>query len=121
MSDRKVIMETYGIDYEDTMRRFMGNIDMYLKFLNKLPADDNMSRLGEAVSAGDLDRAFEAAHTLKGVSGNLGLKPLYEAVSQIVEPLRRKESRDDYPMLVQQVRTAMSNMLDMVEELNKTR
>ena len=28
----------------------------------------------------DLDGAFEAAHTLKGVAGNLGLTPLYRSV-----------------------------------------
>ena len=32
--------------------------------------------------------AFEAAHTLKGVTGNMGLTPLYDAVCTIVEPLR---------------------------------
>ena len=40
--------------------------------------------------------AFEAAHTLKGVTGNMGLTPLYDAVCTIVEPLRTGEDREDY-------------------------
>ena len=32
--------------------------------------------------------------TLKGVTGNLGLQPLYAAVCAIVEPLRSKEKAD---------------------------
>ena len=50
-----------------------------------------------------LRAAFEAAHTLKGVAGNLGLKPLYDAVCHIVEPLRRGEERDDYAVMYQTI------------------
>ena len=43
---------------------------------------------------GNLDDAFEHAHALKGVVGNLALTPLYETVSEITENLRAKVQTD---------------------------
>ena len=63
--------------------------------------DENMQKLGAALANRDYTAAFEAAHTLKGVVGNMGLTPLYEAVCVIVEPLRSRECRDDYAALYQ--------------------
>ena len=97
------LFEAYGADYQETMERFMGNETMYLRFLDMLFQDENLQKLGGALDAGDLSGAFEAAHTLKGVSSNLGLKPLYDAVCVIVEPLRSGERRDDYPAAYQAI------------------
>lgn len=95
--------EAYGGDYADTMARFMGNEAMYRKFLGMLFQDQNLQKLGDALEGGDMQAAFEAAHTLKGVVGNMGLTPLYEAVCAIVEPLRAKAG-GDYASLYQAVR-----------------
>lgn len=91
MREFKELFEAYGGNYQVTMARFMENESFYLKILPKLFQDTSIQRLGEALDEGDLNAAFEAAHTLKGVSANLGLTPLYEAVCAIVEPLRAGE------------------------------
>lgn len=98
MQGLKERFDDYGADYVETMRRFLGNEAMYLKFLKRLFQDDNLEKLGQALHNQDLTGAFEAAHTLKGVTGNLGLSRLYQAVCTIVEPLRRKEDRNYAPM-----------------------
>ena len=95
----------YGGDYSDTMRRFMGNEAMYLRFLDMLFEDESLQKLGEALKAGNTPDAFAAAHTLKGVAANMGLTPLYQAVCAIVEPLRAGEAREDYPALYQAIQT----------------
>lgn len=92
------VFEGYGGDYDATMARFMGNEKLYLKLLNMLFQDPNLQKLGDSIGAGDLAGAFEAAHTLKGVSANLGLTPFYQAVCVVVEPLRAKEQRDYAPL-----------------------
>lgn len=96
MGEFKEIFEAYGADYQTTMARFMGNEPMYLKFLDMLFRDDNLKKLGDALKQKDHEEAFAAAHTLKGVVGNMGLTPLYDAVCTLVEPLRAGEHRDDY-------------------------
>ncbi|BDF69187.1 hypothetical protein CE91St41_01680 [Oscillospiraceae bacterium] len=103
MQSFKDKFEAYGGDYEGTMARFMGNEAMYRKFLGMLFQDQNLQKLGDALEGGDMQAAFEAAHTLKGVVGNMGLTPLYQAVCAIVEPLRAKEGAD-YAALYRAVR-----------------
>ena len=97
--------DAYGADYTATMERFMGNETMYLRFLDMLFEDKSLQKLGDALKAGDLTEAFAAAHTLKGVAGNMGLAPLYQTICEIVEPLRIQEAQRDYPALYQAIRT----------------
>lgn len=77
-----------GVDVDEALERFMGNESLMLKFLLRFPADENFSRLRQAMAAGDAAGAFAAAHTLKGVAGNLSLKGLYQPLYPLVEDLR---------------------------------
>ena len=99
MPEFRELFEAYGGDYDTAMRRFMGNEGMYLKCFGMLFQDKNLEKLGKALSSGDLQAAFEAAHTLKGMAGNMGLEPFSEAVCAIMEPQRAKEEYGDYPAL----------------------
>lgn len=101
--DAKKILAACGGDYEGTMRRLMGNEMLFCRLLPKMFQDKNLQKLEEALTLGDLDAAFDAAHTLKGMSGNLGLASLYDAVCEIVEPLRRKDPEADYSALYQAI------------------
>ena len=112
------LFEEYGANYELTMNRFLHNEAMYLKLLNKLPADPNLQRLEKALECGDLSDAFEAAHTLKGVAGNLGLTPLFDAVSAIVEPLRAGKILD-YTELAQAVRQEFGRVEALLETVKR--
>lgn len=96
MRSNREVLEDYGVNYDFTMERFMGNEMLYVKILCKLGGDDNARKLNDAVAAGDMTEAFNAAHALKGVSANLGLTPLMDAVQNILEPLRKGEARSDY-------------------------
>ena len=71
MGGFREMFEAYGADYHSTMARFMGNEAMYMKFLDMLFKDDNLEKLGEALEKQDYEEAFSAAHTLKGVVGNM--------------------------------------------------
>ena len=75
--------------------------------------------LGAAIGSGDLDSAFEAAHTLKGVAGNLGLTSLFEAVRVIVEPLRAREERGDYAWLYTAIQAEYQKAEAFVEALKR--
>lgn len=111
------IFEAYGMDYFRTMERFMGNEKLYLKLLDMLFQDDNLKKLGDALNSGNMAGAFEAAHTLKGVSANMGLTALYNAVCALVEPLRRSEKSAEYPVLYQAVLTEFDRVDAMRKQL----
>ena len=70
------------------------------KYLRMFLEDENFKKLSEALPAGDVDAAFIAAHTLKGVCQNLGLDDLYDADVEVTEALRAKDikkARDLFP------------------------
>jgi HPt (histidine-containing phosphotransfer) domain-containing protein len=77
-----------GIDYDSGLARFAGKADLYEKFLKKFPADTTFTDLEKAMADGDTRAAFIAAHTLKGVTGNLSLNGLYTGILPLVEALR---------------------------------
>jgi len=117
MSEFKEIFEAYGADYETTMERFMGNEEMYRGFLDMMFKDESFHRLGDALDCGDLTAAFEAAHTFKGVAGNMGLTPLYDAVCVIVEPLRAGEQRGDYAALYEMIQSELKRVDELRQRL----
>ena len=84
----KQVLAQTGIDAESGIERFMGNEGLFEKFLRRFPADPSYSELVQALEAGETERAFEAAHTMKGVCGNLSMTRLYALVSEVVEQLR---------------------------------
>lgn len=87
-------LEESGADVEATLKRFMGKDSIYLKFLGKFPNDPNYANLGTNMESGDFEEAYKCAHALKGVVGNLGLTPIFETVSTLVEELRNKANAD---------------------------
>ena len=110
MGNFKSVFEAYGGDYDVTMSRFMGKETLYMKILGMMFQDENLKKLGTAIEENDLDAAFEAAHTLKGVAGNLGLTPFYDSVCRIVEPIRNREEREDYARMYQEIQDEFSRV-----------
>lgn len=87
-------LEESGADVDITLKRFMGNEAIYMKFILKFLEDKNYDMIMESLEKKDYAGAFAGAHSLKGVSGNLGLNPVYEASSQITELLRDKPAEE---------------------------
>ncbi|MEG1727607.1 MAG: Hpt domain-containing protein [Acidaminococcaceae bacterium] len=81
----------WGGEVEDALARFDGDEEMYVTCLHIFAKDENFALLGEQMAAGDYEAAFDSAHTLKGVSANLSLTPLYQVICLLVEALRHKE------------------------------
>lgn len=95
-------LKTFGADTSDGLKRCLDNEAFYLKLVSKALEDKNFDMLEEAVAAGDLDNAFEAAHSLKGVLGNLALTPIYKPVYDITELLRARTDTD-YTSLIREI------------------
>lgn len=77
-----------GIGVDEALGRFMNNEALFIRFLGKFADDRSHAGLKEALGQGDVKAAFEAAHTLKGVAGNLSLERLYRAAAAQTELLR---------------------------------
>ena len=84
-----------GVHVASALERFGGNEALFLKYVRRFPTEPSFQELQKAVAAGDRATARIACHTLKGVSGNLGFAPLYDACVRLMEALRREETVGD--------------------------
>ncbi len=87
-------MEENGADVETTLKRFMGNEKMYMKYIMKFLDDKNFDSIRENLKSQNYEAVFNAAHTLKGVTANLGLNPVNTAAAEISELLRGKAAAE---------------------------
>lgn len=92
----------YGANVDEGLSRCMNNESFYLRLVGTVQNEKGFDALAQAIDSGDLHAAFEAAHGLKGVLGNLSITPLYEPVSEITE-LLRNETQMDYTDIMQQI------------------
>lgn len=84
-------LEALGVNTEEALRRFSGNSALYLKMLGKLTATVNDLEVMPCIEKEDYETAVTNAHTLKGVTGNLSLTPLYNAYTDITNLLREQK------------------------------
>ena len=92
-------LKEYGADTDDGLSRCMSNEALYLRLVSTVPDQADFDKMKDFIAGGDLKSAFESAHALKGVLGNLSLTPLYEKVCEITELLRARTETDYSPLL----------------------
>lgn len=111
-------LRKWGCDVDGALERVVGDEELYRDCLQSIARDEAFFALGDALRAGDVGRAFDHAHTLKGVLANLGLTPLYDIVVCIVEPLRVKNAdgvMEEYEKLLaarQRLETMIKNYVN---------
>lgn len=76
-----------GGDYKEVIGR-IGNEILVERFLIKFLQDPSFVQLAKALEEKNVQSAFRAVHTLKGVCLNLGLTDLFEVSSALTEKLR---------------------------------
>jgi len=95
-----------GVDKEETLRRFSGNTELMERFIKKFPEDTTFNELQEALKAKNWTDIENTAHTLKGVSGNLGFHELYTLSAALVTAIREKNYTEADKLSPQTVDTA---------------
>ncbi len=113
-------LEENGADVDATLKRFMGNETLYMKFIMKFLDDKNFAGVKENLGKKDYEAAYVSAHTLKGVTANLGLDPVYKVVSQISDMLKGKSPEEvDHEKLKElsgQLEVEYSRFIRILEE-----
>lgn len=103
------IQECYqklGGDYAQVEKRLPG-IHLIRRFIAKFLDDGSYPELCRAMEQGQTEEVFRAAHTLKGVSANLGFDRLTASSGELTELLRGRT--DGIP-------TEAVPLLDMVRQ-----
>ncbi|MBR5337726.1 MAG: Hpt domain-containing protein [Lachnospiraceae bacterium] len=112
----RAMLESCGVNIKVTMERFMGKEELLFKFLKKFTADESYSNLIRTMDEKNFEEAFSHAHTLKGVSANLGLGNLTESSSALTEKLRAKDYTD-YKGMVEKIKADYADAMDMISKL----
>lgn len=89
------------------------------KFAKLFLQDESMQNLEAALEAGNMAEAFRAAHTLKGVSRDLGFTALYDAACEMSDALRPDSdgvpaAPEQAPELLGTMREAYQTVVDAI-------
>ena len=95
-------LKQFGADAETGLTRCAGNEGLYLRLVNICLQELAENELEAALTAGELEKAFDIAHRLKGGVSNLALTPIETPVSALTELLRH-QTPGDYDGLYQQI------------------
>lgn len=77
-----------GVDIPTTLVRLSNNAVLLERVMLKFTNTNQLPQLTKAVDDEDYPSVEQIAHTIKGVSGNLGLVALYDACDVFVQSIR---------------------------------
>lgn len=72
----------------EALERILNDEEMLLTCITMVLEDEGFEALGRAIQKENAKEAFEIAHSLKGITGNTGLDPLYITLCKMVEAFR---------------------------------
>jgi len=87
-----------GGDYNEIMSRLRTE-DRIRKFAAMFTRDESYKTLVQSIDDGNVDEAFRAAHTIKGMCQNMAFTRLYKSSHEITEVLRGKDLESAKQML----------------------
>lgn len=88
----KECYDAFGGSYESVKERISKD-EIIKKFVIKFLSEPSYGELCDALETEDYETAFRAAHSLKGVSDNLGFQKLGSSSSLLTECLRGKNEQ----------------------------
>ncbi len=102
-----------GLDTQDGLARVAGNRKLYLKLLHQFGEQQGASarEVTAALEKGDTALAERVAHTLKGVAGNIGAKPVQSAAGTLEKLIRERAARTEIDAALHQVATALDPLV----------
>ena len=106
-------LNEFGVDTKEGLTRCMNNQKFYFRMISMGLSNDSFEKLARALEENKLDEAFEAAHALKGVLGNLALTPIYKPLSEMTEMLREKKTAD-YTTMYQPIMKLRNDLIAML-------
>lgn len=109
--------ETIGMDLEGVLARFSGNKALLMRFVKKFTNDQTFPHLKEAIAQKNWQDIETYAHTLKGVSGNLGFTSLYELSSAIVSKIRGKQQQEAEALFSKTIECCQ-NIIDTINAID---
>jgi signal transduction histidine kinase/CheY-like chemotaxis protein len=105
-----------GVDIKDGLKRVGGNSRLYRDLLMKFAAkhSDASLQISDALHTEDRNTAERIAHTVKGVAGNIGIKPVQFAAQKLEKAIRENDS--EVPKILQEFASILRTQIDAIEQ-----
>jgi CheY-like chemotaxis protein len=105
-----------GLDSRLGLGQAAGRKPLYLGLLAKFVADqaEAPDRLAQAIAVADWDAAERLAHTLKGVSAQIGALPLRDCAAGLEQAIRQKQPAPELEALQLKVRQLLQPLLQQI-------
>ena len=68
----------------------MNNAKLFVKLLTKFKAETNLDELTASLADGDMEKAQNLAHALKGISANLSFTELFKQILELETQIKAK-------------------------------
>jgi two-component system sensor histidine kinase/response regulator len=107
-----------GLDIADGLRRVLGKKPLYLLMLRKFAAGQKSTtaEILKALDDNDWDAAERLAHTLKGVSGNIGATGLQQLAEKAEAAIKEHRSREELNGLLIALKNLLRNLIAQLEQ-----
>ena len=108
-------LKIFGANTDEGINRCAGMEDFYLNLVARSLEEAKFDQLRSAVKAKDYEKAFEIAHSIKGILANLSLDPVLKPVEKITDLLRNKTDAE-YEELLDEAESAFRKLEALVKE-----
>jgi CheY-like chemotaxis protein len=108
--------EIDGVDVKDGLKRVGGNSRLYRELLMKFAAKHSDAGLliSDALHIGNRNAAERIAHTVKGVAGNIGIKPVQFAAEKLEKAIRVSDPAVD--TMLHDFTSVLRTQIDAIEQ-----
>lgn len=114
-------LEEAGVQVQQSLGRFMGNEDLFLSFLSRLPEQLRFEQILQSMADGDEENFYLHIHNLKGMAGNLGLAPIYDCSQAILVEFRtsRFQHANKLTALIQEAKRESEQLSVLIEQYRR--
>jgi len=102
------------VDVNEGSKRVMNNVKLYVKLITKFKDDQNILQIEAALSAGEMEKAQNITHTLKGLTANLSLSELYKQCLELESQLKAGSFNPDH---LERVKNAYSLTITEIDKV----
>jgi two-component system sensor histidine kinase/response regulator len=110
--------EIEGLDISDGLRRVLGKKPLYLSMLRKFVAGQKLvtAKIFQELENNNRDGAMRLAHTLKGVSGNIGATSLQHLAENLELAINEQSSREKIDGLLDLLIEPLEKLITQLEQ-----
>ena len=104
------VLRDNDVDVDNAVDRLMGNDNLYLEFIKRLPEELHLATIREALGQQDADSFHFYLHNLKGFAINLGFTEIADAAQAALTEFRASQFRNV---------TKLEGLLEEIEALGE--